>query len=284
MLVDYDPDSGSWSDTRRIDSGAGWFQDILGSSDSRCSYPNGYTYGPTGRLHVTWVWRESSQGANHDLCYAHSEDQGRSWINSRGELLDGPPRVDSPGITVVEISRDHGLMNTHGQAVDSKGRIHVVMWHCSDQSLAAAGSRPGEYRWGPPDARRYHHYWRDDSGTWQHIELPGVSGSRPKLFMDRNDNALLIYSDTKNHEIGVRGADLKVMAATAESSWEDWQVVHTLTGPFVNEMVGDFYRWRQEEVLSVLVQEMPASPHLSTPLRIIDLVLENAGKKSGTAE
>jgi hypothetical protein len=274
MLVDYDPEAGAWKDTRMIDSRMGLFEDAMGASKSRCSYPNGYDYGPGGKLHATWVWRESSQGANHDLCYAFSDDRGRTWLDNRGEPLDGPPRVDSPGITVVPISRGHGLMNTHGQAVDSKGRIHAVMWHCSDESLAAAGSRPGEHRWGPPEARRYHHYWRDKSGAWHHVELPGRSGSRPKLFMDRDDSAFLIFTDADRHEIGVRQGDLKVMAASAASEWRDWKVVHTEKGPFVNEMVGDFYRWKEEGVLSIMVQEMPEQPHDPTPLRIVDLVFK----------
>ncbi|MHC4626954.1 MAG: BNR repeat-containing protein, partial [Planctomycetota bacterium] len=149
MLVDYDAESGLWVNTRQIDSGRGLFQDSMGDSRSRCSYPNGYNYGPDGKLHATWVWRESSQGSNHDLMYAYSRDRGRTWLNNKGEPLGGPPGLNSPGITVVPIDRLHGLMNTHGHAVDSKGRVHVVMWHCTDQSLRAASSRPGEQRWGP---------------------------------------------------------------------------------------------------------------------------------------
>ena len=148
MLVDYDPAQGVWTGTRMIDSREGRFEDEAGVSDSRCSYPNGYDYGPRGRLHTTLVWRESSEGANHDLVYVFSEDGGWSWLNNRAEPLSGPPRVDSPGITVVGIGRGLGLMNTHGQAVDSEGRIHTVMWHCTEQSLAAAGSAPGQVRPG----------------------------------------------------------------------------------------------------------------------------------------
>jgi len=51
MLVDYDPKQGLWVHTRQIDSGKG----AWGSSKSRCSYPNGYDYGPFGKLHATWV-------------------------------------------------------------------------------------------------------------------------------------------------------------------------------------------------------------------------------------
>ncbi|UCH33834.1 MAG: BNR repeat-containing protein, partial [Armatimonadota bacterium] len=260
MLVDYDPEGGGWANTRQIDSGKGDF----GNSSSRCSYPNGYSYGPRERLHATWVWREGADTANHDLMYAYSEDEGRSWFNNRGEKLEGPPRVDSPGITVVKIAPEYGLMNTHGQAVDSQGRIHVVMWHCSDESLQTAGASPGQSRWGPAEARRYHHYWRDNNTVWHHRELPWVSGGRPKIFIDRKDNAYLIY-DAKG--------SLTIAGATAASQWSDWRVLHVEDGPFVNEMLGDPYRWKDENILSIMVQEVPREAHEATALRILDFDL-----------
>ena len=57
MLVDYDPAQGNWKGTRQIDSRKGVFTVGDLQSGSRCSYPNGYGYGPLGRLHMTWVWR-----------------------------------------------------------------------------------------------------------------------------------------------------------------------------------------------------------------------------------
>ena len=279
MLVDYDAESGLWVNTRQIDSGEGLFRDSMGDSRSRCSYPNGYNYGPDGKLHATWVWRESSQGSNHDLMYACSADGGRTWQNNKGELLGEPPCVDSPGITVVTISRLHGLMNTHGQAVDSKGRVHVVMWHCTDQSLRAASSRPGEHRWGPPQARRYHHYWRAGDGRWHHRELPPVAGNRPKIFMDKSDNAYVIYGTRRRSAKLADGhlhaaGDLVIAAAKAASQWQDWKVIHVERGPFVNEMLGDNHRWAAEGVLSVIVQQSPERAHQPTPLRLLDFTLK----------
>ncbi len=269
MLVDYDPERGVWTGTRMIDSREGSYEDEAGVSDSRCSYPNGYDYGPRGRLHATLVWRESSEGANHDLVYVFSDDGGRTWRNNRGEPLAGPPRVDSPGITVVEIGRGLGLMNTHGQAVDSKGRIHAVMWHSTEASLSAAGSAPGRERWGPAEARRYHHYWRDLEGEWHHGELPGRSGGRPKLFFDARDNAVLIFGSERG-----AASDLMIAVATAATGWTDWRIAHTEPGPFVNEMLGDRIRWAEEGVLSIMVQDMPAEPHEPTPLSVLDFTVE----------
>jgi len=261
MLVDYDPDAGKWINTRQIDSGKGSFRDNRGRSSSRCSYPNGYGYGPGGKLHATWVWRESSGGSNHDLAYVYSEDRGRTWRNNSGEQLKGPPSVKSAGVNVVKISRNHGLMNTHGQAIDSRGRVHVVMWHCTADSIRAAGAKPGQHRWGPAKARRYHHYWRDVKGAWQHRELPWSSGNRPKVFVDKKDSAYLIYG---------KGGDLFIAAATAASKWTDWKVIHQEKGPFVNEMLGDPYRWNKESVLSIMVQALPKKDHQPTALRVLD--------------
>lgn len=64
------------------------------------------------------------------------------------------------------------------------------------------------------------------------------------------------------------------IAAAAACQWDDWQIVHVEPGPFVNEMLGDPYRWRADGVLSVLVQAMPAQPHDSTPLRIVSFSVQ----------
>lgn len=273
MLVDWDYETVTWKNTRQIDSRAGLFEDERGASTTRCSYPNGYNYGPNGNLHTTWVWRESSQGSNHDLIYCYSEDLGRTWLNNRGEAIDGPPSVVTPGIKVVEIRRALGLLNTHGQAVDSQGRIHAVVSHCTEKTLKEAGSKPGEFRWGPPEARRYHHYWRDAEGCWHHVELPIIAGNRPKLYIDEFDNAYMIFCDAwRNHLFCSKGS-LVIAAATAASNWKDWKVIHDEPGPFLNEMLGDLYRWKSEKVLSIMVQESPEEPHQSTPLRIVDFKL-----------
>ena len=193
------------------------------------------------------------QGANHDLVYVYSDDQGHTWRTSSGDIVDGPARVDTPGVTAVGIPRWLGLMNTHGQAVDSRGRVHVVMWHCTEESLAAAGSAPWEQRWGPAAARRYVHYWRDLEGVWHQSVLPSVAGNRSKLFSDRKDNLLLIFRDgeqqARSKQLLLEGnpkGNLVIMAASAASGWSDWRIVHTEPGPFVNEMLGDTTRWAQE--------------------------------------
>jgi len=282
MLADYCPKSEAWQKTRQIDSREGDFADSFNASPSRCSYPNGYTYDSAGRLHVTWVWRERTQGANHDLMYAYSDDRGFTWRNNAGQVVGDCAvpgkviRVDTPGIIVAPIGRDLCLMNTQAQAVDSQGRIHAVMWHATQDSLGQACEKTKSC-WGPPDARRYHHYYRDSDGLWRRVELPGTAGNRPKLFFDKHDNAVLIFNSWRREETDVDGravfyvtGDLILMGATAAAKWSDWRVLHVEKGPFVNEMLGDPYRWQDEGVLSVLVQQSPSQSRQPTPLRILD--------------
>ena len=44
-----------------------------------------------GSIHISWVWRESSDVAsNHDMCYARSDDGGVTWVNSKNESYTLP--------------------------------------------------------------------------------------------------------------------------------------------------------------------------------------------------
>lgn len=153
------------------------------------------------------------------------------------------------------------------------------MWHCTEQTLQAARSQPGQSRWGPEQARRYHHYWRDRNGAWHHNQLPMVAGTRPKVFLDRKDNAYLIFGVKHDASASIpRGqlapGVLAIAAATANSQWANWKVIHIEKGPFVNEMLGDLYRWKMDGILSIMVQEAPVNAHDSTPLRILDFSFE----------
>jgi hypothetical protein len=274
MLVDYNAETGTWENTRQIDSADGVFTDELGASESRCSYPNGYDYDNNGTLHTTFTWRENSQGANHDLVYVYSEDNGNSWKNNSGKILEDIPHVNSPDVVVQSIPRVLGLMNDQGQTIDSKNQVHVVMYHATEQTIRAAGSFPGASRWGPNEAKRYHHYWRDTKGNWHHFEMDLKVGNRPKVFADKHDNLIMIYAgDTqgvgKNDDEDNR--DLIIASATAKNNWKDWDFIHVVKGPFVNDMLGDFYRWKSEGVLSIMVQDVPKGKNKKSTLQVVDL-------------
>lgn len=273
-MADYDASSGAWKNTHQIDSGDGVFQDSFNTSKNRNAYPNGFDYGPDGRLHYTWTWRENTQGANHDICYAYSDDQGASWRNNAGAVVNPGNgsqviTIDTPGITAVPIDRSWSLMNQQTQAVDSKGRIHVAMWRRKD------GSRFENQTWTPNHAR-YYHYWRNDQGEWQKAEIPSAVGNRPKLLFDAANNAYLIYTVNRDPSNWLNGiyyldGELLIAAASAASNWTDWSVIHReQTGAYLNELLGDSPRFLADGTLSVLVQETPRQRRDPSTLRVLD--------------
>ena len=281
MLVDYHPESGAWSGTRQIDSGAGDFQDALGGSNHRNAYPNGYDYDSTGRLHATWVWRENAQGSNHDLLYDYSDDGGKTWMTDNGRPITGSAGIDTPDLVVEKISRSQGLMNNQAQAVDSQNRVHVVMWSCAVENVLTAVTDKTDAVWGQPADRRYHHYWREGAGKWHDDVLPWVAGSRPRLFVDDHDNLIMIYnrpSETGPMEAGIyfTEGDLVIATASAANKWQDWRIVVEEKGPFLNEMLGDPTRWKNDKILSVIVQETPKTIGTPSPLHVIDYQWKDA--------
>lgn len=304
-MADYDAAAGQWSDVRIVIGRNGSYSDSLGSSSVRNGYLNGpILYGPDGTLHVTWCWRETAGGANHDILYAYSKDGGFTWYNNDpaaglrigtgpaplqtilgltwtkdglqvvGDTTAGQEiTVDSEGVRVVELDRYYGLMNQQAQAVDHEGRIHTVMFHCTPESYSGYSYST----WGPEGARRYYHYWRDVQGNWYRNELPDYVGSRPKLFIRSNGDAFVIYQsrqsvDLYSTDIYFLDGDLTIQAATAAGSWTDWQVIYVEPGEFLSEALADPYRF-EDGVLSVMMQESPASEGQSTALRVLDYQL-----------
>jgi hypothetical protein len=311
-MVDYDGTTGLWHDTRTLISRTGTYTDSLGTSTVRNPYMNNLTYGPGGKLYATWCWRETATGsANHDIMYAFSNDGGYVWMNGDRQTLriftdsqseepqtlltlnigagedkivrkaTGSPStitVDSTDIELATLDRYYGLMNQQTQAVDPQGRIHTVMFHCTPETYQEYPK--GSNIWGPQGARRYFHYWRDSRGLWHRNQLPGYVGSRPKLFIRSNGDAFLIYQSrqTENPTDGgiyFTDGDLTIQAATAANQWTDWQIIHTESGYFLNEMLGDYYRFEQDGTLSIMVQQTPSSVGGYSTLRILDFSLVN---------
>jgi hypothetical protein len=271
IILRYNVTTGMWGSATLFVSRTGDFTDTYGTSPSRSGYLNPVVYGASGRLHATWVWREKSvddvpgSKDNHDLMYLYSDDDGQSWQTGSGSTVTGGGRVDTSGITAISIPRGLGLINSNAQTVDDQGRVHLVLRHCTDESLAAAGSSRGEVAFGPSAARRLHHYWRDFDNTWHHRELPGSSGSRSAaLVADSHGN--LFYARLKYNT-------LEILQALVQEQWTDWQVVHSVTLNSGVELTVDRSRWKTEAVLSFPYQKTPNNWGDDSALRVIDFAL-----------
>lgn len=189
------------------------------------AYLDGLAYGRDGRLHATWIWRETPDAAtNHDLCHAYSPDHGRTWHDSQGEPAgkagQAPMHPNTPGITAVPIPQNLGLMNQEGMTVDRKGRPHAVH---------AVGGQ-------------VHHYFLDQGGVWRDIATGFIPGGRMKIAIDAFNNAYILF------------AGLQIAAATDAAGYRDWKIVDTrFKGRFRTEPHYDRFLLASSDRLSVYV-------------------------------
>lgn len=246
-IHDWSPGLGKFISRNGSYSGA-----ISTNSTSRNPYLNGISYSGN-RLHVSWGWRESAGGSqfNHDISYAYSDDDGRTWMNSAGSEIgsvgSSPIRIDASGLLVADIPQGIGLSNDYTHYAYPDGGCHVMVTH--DE----AGTQN----------RRYHHYWRNAAGVWNSEVLP-FSGSRPKLLGD-DDRTLFLA-----HASGGRGKIAKGVPNADRSAWT-WSVIHTrMTATEGGEGLVDSSRWESERVLSYYGQEGPDAAGSPNILSVVD--------------
>ena len=288
-MFPYDAKTHAWHAGHQYDDGRNAvYAATTPPSAERCAYPNGWTFGPDGTLHLSYVYRENfgkdkgGNGTNHDIFYVQSPDFGRTWKNSAGEVVssidgksDGGKAVPkqfslaSPGLQVVELNQNSSLMNQQTQAVDSTGGFHMLLWH-RDPAKAKPPARP----W-TPEQSSYFHYRRSPEGIWKTTILPGNAGSRARLAFDAADNLYAVYTVPKQpaKPQGLRFDDgqLVIARATAAKQWSDWTILLTRPGPCLGEPTIDMPRLRTDSVLSVCVQDFPNADGQATPMRVLDL-------------
>lgn len=226
-LFEYDHTEGVWSIISERLFGLEGLYPAWENSTSRNAYMHDLLFDDTGRLHITWVYREVSRtwASNHDLHYAYSDDQGRSWYNNAGELIADTREgeqitIDTPGIVVYEIPVYSWLMNQCAMTLDSQNRPHVATYHMEAPFI------PDNVQHDPPAEEQhrlnYYHYWRDDIGVWHRNDpLPLPLPRRRPMIIAAPDDTLIMYFATNS--------GFMAHVAKAADQWREWKTVQ-LTG------------------------------------------------------
>lgn len=149
-----------------------------GPVPTQSAYPNGLTFGPDGKLHLTWVWRETTSGAtNHSLSYAYSEDHGVTWRLNDGSLAPKPIDHTTPGSEIWPLEQNTNVSNSEGMWVDPEGWVHVV----SRDNSVASSTRHTHYRRNP------------DTGEWSLHRMATLTyAGRAKVLTDFRRRAYLL--------------------------------------------------------------------------------------------
>ena len=78
-----------------------------------------------GSWHIAWCWRETPDVVtNFDLCYAKSDDQGKTWKSWDGKKLELPITPENAPV-VEKIAQKSGLMNGGTLVADANGYPYI---------------------------------------------------------------------------------------------------------------------------------------------------------------
>ena len=243
-----------------------------------CSpYWNHPVFDAAGRLHLSFVWRTHSLGSqrlvnNRNIDYAVSPDLGATWLTSKGHRLQLPiTPVNSE--TVQAISPGTSLIHQTSSAVDSRGNLHVVFY-----SEDAGGIPQYQHLWF--EGKR----WRRSvlSRRTADFELTGggtlqIPISRPEIVIGSDDTAYVLYrGDLSNNALVAQR-----LIAPDYKPVEDVRILWLESVGYAEPMI-DRTRWKQDGVLSMLVQKNHQPPHDRPvkrdpePVFLVDWDLENA--------
>jgi hypothetical protein len=269
----YNATSHTWSNIGRYIQGR----------DNNPDFVNGYInrldYDIKGRLHVSWVWRETPDAiTNHDLSYAYSDDNGQTWYDAAGKKVATTDHIepssngtrgtslarDIPSLIVNPIKQHRGLINQESHSTDSSSRVHMLNSYMPD-------SEADNTNWSNSRSKAcLHHQFQDSDGTWK-IRLVKKNGAnvvssvRGQIILDASDNAYVIANKAE------------VYLATRSASYDDWKLISDAdANRFACEPQVDHSLIISDGVLSFVYMGT------DTKIYIIDYLLDNPNRQNGT--
>lgn len=241
-LWEYDSATHAWTSLGKY---------IDGISNNINAYPHGVSYTRNGaRLHVSWCWRETPDAnTNHDLVYVYSDDNGRTWNGNSGTPIGttgSKPITLASGVPAVRIAQNRGLINQEHMAVDSLGRVHVLLSHMP--SSQADDSNFDRSR----TKSQFFDYWRDTDGSWHTIALgySVVANFRGKLAISASNNVYAVLPD------------LRIAGASASTNFQSFALLDKSdSGRFFSDPLIDSSRLLTEDKLTVIYPQK-SSPNI----------------------
>jgi hypothetical protein len=225
-LWEYKCSTGAWTSLGRF----------ISNPNGGNAYINGIHYDKSGRLHVSWVKRDTPDATtNHDLHYIYSTDNGRTWRNNSGTQIgttgSDPVTIEEPKIRTIPTNS--GLINQEAQAIDSQGRVHLLMRKTVNGT---------NYQF---------HYWRGTDGVWHETNTNIRTKNwyqRGKIAVGPNDNLYAIMPD------------LIIGSALASTNWTDWTVINRADeNKYHSEPLYDWYRLNKGDGILSVVYQMESS-------------------------
>lgn len=200
---------------------------------------------PAGTIHLSWVWRETwLVETNHDLCYARSNDGGKTWQKTNGEIYELPIRLNNAEYA-CRIPQNSELINQTSMSTDAEGHPYIATYWRS------AGSDVPQYRLVWHDGKQWHDrqvMQRQTSFSLKGGGTKRIPIARPRLVVDKQK----VYYIFRDEE---RGGKVSI-AYTNDVRQGNWQV-KDFTDFTVNawEPSYDTELWKTRKQLHIYVQD-----------------------------
>ncbi len=218
---------------------------LLAGQGRRNAYVNGLSNDSRGGLHISWVWRETPDVAtNHDICYAYSPDQGKTWRTSSGKKYSLPITAENAEVA-QPVPQNSELINQTSMTVDANNRPLIATY------------------WRPQnsDVPQYYLVWHDGQ-KWRTntvgertlaFQLSGggtrrIPISRPQVLAGDDNRVYVVFRDEE------RGGGVTV-AISRDPDRADWRLVD-LYEPSVGawEPTYDPVLWKRDRQLHLFLQ------------------------------
>ena len=220
---------------------------LISGDGARNAYVNGMAIDARGGWHLSWCWRESPDVAsNHDVLYATSRDEGRTWRTSDNRSYSLPITAGTAEVAWA-VPQGHELINQTTMAVDARGHPLIATYWRADSS----------------DVPQFRLVWHDGvqwrasqvGARTQSFRLSGggtkrIPVSRPLVLAGAGSTVYVVFRDEE------RGPGVQVATAT-NALHTDWRVQTLFDAPVGQwEPTHDPVAWAQWHRLSLFVQRV----------------------------
>ena len=220
---------------------------LISGEGARNAYVNLLAVDARDGWHLSWCWRESPDVAsNHDVLYATSPDEGRTWHTADGRAYALPITALTAEVAWV-VPQGHELINQTTMAVDSRGRPLISTYWRADSSDVP------QFRLVWHDGMRWHA--TQVGARTQPFRLSGggtkrIPVSRPLVLAGAGTTVYVVFRDEE------RGPGIQVATATdaTHTTWRVRTLLHAPVGQW--EPTHDPIAWQQRHRLSLFVQRV----------------------------
>lgn len=220
---------------------------LIDGQGGRNAYTNGIAIDAKGTWHLSWCWRETPDVVtNHDICYARSNDEGRTWETSAGKRYSLPMTQDSAEV-VLPLPQRSGLINQTSMAVTPDGLPRIATY------FRPAGAPAPQYHLVWFDGRR----WLAESLGARKMDFvlegPGSRSSpfsRPLALVSRSGRTWVVFRDEERGN----GVALACSERLGEAPWTFQDLSTGELGRW--EPCHDLGAWARTETLCLFLQRV----------------------------